>query len=89
MEIRIRQGRGGRWRWLWYDNAKMVRDPDSGVVSEVWEFVAVSSIRGYATESECESAAMRHFGAGVQMLKKGGTPDEDTVLYAGPRDWAD
>ena len=73
MEIRIKQGRGGRWRWLWYD--------DDGV------FVAVSSIRGYATESECELAAMRHFGAGVQMLKKGGTPEEDTMLYAGPRDW--
>lgn len=57
MNIKIRQGKGGRWRWLLYDNDK---------------FEGVSKIRGWATRQEAERAAKDAFGSAVELFAEEG-----------------
>ena len=68
MRVEIRQGKGGRWRWLLYEDDKCA---------------AVSMVRGFATNGEAFQAAMRHFGSSVEVHRHSGDPDMDWPQYAG------
>ena len=74
LQIRIKQGKGGQFRWLLYED---------GV------FAGMSHIQGYDSRSLAEQAAKRHFGEWVELHPGTGDPDLDHPQYAGPRDWAD
>ena len=74
LQIRIKQGKGGQFRWLLYEDDV---------------FAGMSHIQGYASRSLAELAAKRHFGEWVELHPGTGDPDLDHPQYAGPRDWAD
>ena len=74
LQIRIKQGRGGKWRWHLYEDGA---------------HAGMSSIRGVATYDAAVASAKRHFGEGVEIILSSGNPDMDWPLYAGARDWAD
>ena len=74
LQIRIKQGRGGKWRWhIYEDNAH----------------AGMMTIRGTATYEQAVTSAKRHFGEGVEIILSSGNPDMDWPLHAGARDWAD
>lgn len=74
LQLRIKPGKGGRYRWhLYVDGAH----------------AGMMTIRGVATYDEAVAAARRAFGDGVELVLSSGDPDLDWPLYAGPRDWAD
>lgn len=52
-DVRIRQGRLGRWRW-------MVYDADGA-------FIAVSGVQGYETATQCREAARHLFDSKVHI----------------------
>lgn len=51
MELFVRQGKGGRWRWFLEKNGK---------------HRALSSVRGYETEQEALDAAIEDLGESVE-----------------------
>ena len=75
LKLRIKQGKGGQWRWLLYE--------------EDGAHAGMMTIRGVATYDEAVAATKRAFGDGVELVLSSGDPDLDWPLYAGPRDWAD
>ena len=75
LRIRIKQGKGGQWRWHLYD----AEDKHAGM----------STIRGFFSYNDAVWAAKKHFGDGVELVLSSGLSDMDWPLHAGARDWAD
>ena len=74
LQLRIKQGKGGQWRWHLYEDGA---------------HAGMMTIRGVATYDEAVAKTKRAFGDMVELVLSSGDPDLDHPQYAGPRDWAD
>ena len=74
LKLYIRQGKGGRWRWVLYEDGK---------------YAGIMFIQGVATYDEAVAKTKLHFGGAVELVLSSGDPDMDWPQHAGLRDWQD
>ena len=91
LKIRIRQGKGGKWRWHLYEVGYDFSLPDDHADhAKLFESHAgMSTIRGSDTYENAVASAKRLFGSAVELVLSSGDPDMDWPQFAGARDWQD